>query len=153
MSHCCICGGKKKVKEEKYDSEAHHGMHLLRMHDRTKVCSECHTMISTGQLMRLHSQLPLPHIKHSHHCGLFVTKTYLNYEKICEYFGIIIEDYAEAESDLSSSHYIINLFVDEPDLSERRYIEGDVENCDGRSEVFSLDFVFLNLFWFYSLRC
>lgn len=125
MSYCCICGTKKAEKPYTYNTGRYHGLGLLRMYDRqgkNSVCSSCNAVVERGELMVLHSQLPLPGIQYSYHRGLFATQRYLSFEKVCEYTGRIMSSKENVKN--SKSPYIINCYSGKHAKEMRTWIDG-----------------------------
>lgn len=140
MSYCCICGTKQAEKPYTYDSGKHHGLGLLRMYDRqgkNSVCSSCSALVEGGELMVLHSQLPLPGIQYSYHRGLFATQQYLSYERICEYTGRIMSSWENVKK--SKSPFIINCYIGKPPEETRTWIDG---TCTGSLLFWYFNFLF-----------
>lgn len=131
MSYCCICAKKKTLKVFKYDPVKYHGLALLRMYDRKSVCACCHNLVEAGDLLVVHSQLPLASQKYGYHKGVFVTKKYLSYERIAEYTGKRMMSKTEVEK--SDSIYIIRAFSENSKKSTRVWIDG---NCTSKSTFF-----------------
>lgn len=128
MSSCCICGQKNSVKPFEYDAKLHLDMMLIRMHDRHKVCAKCHTGICGKQLMVLHSQLPLPALKHNAPKGVFATRQYHKGDFVAAYTGTLISSWEELlEAQLAKNQYIIQLFIGNPEkipAHKLRWVDG-----------------------------
>lgn len=127
MSHCCICGFKKDDKDNKYEPAQYHDLRLLRLFDRRGVCSVCHQTVSTGDLLVLHTQLPLRIVKRSIPRGLFATVQYRVHDFICEYTGEVIKDLLEAYD--RDSKFIVNRFYGDVRYDKQTFIDGD---CPGK---------------------
>lgn len=123
MSHCLICGEKKEDKPFTYADKKYHGLGIIKYQgERAKVCVACHSKVSNGELMSLHSQLPLSAMQYNYPKGVFVTKKYLSHEVITEYTGTVMT--SKAEVDASSSKFIVNMFYDDPPEEEQVWING-----------------------------
>ena len=121
-SYCPICGLPKSNITTEYNVVQHYNLMLLRFSDRHYVCDDCHKKCVDGELLVLHTQLPLPRVCHGYPKGVFTTKKYRVDAIICEYNGEKMTDLYKVHT--SKSQFIIQSFVGDVSYDKQSFIEG-----------------------------
>ena len=122
MPQCRICSKVKGGVQTRYDPYVHLNLGIIKLCDRHTVCKDCITAIQSKELMVLHTQLPLPAKKGDINKGVFTTKRYMIGELIALYTGKIV---SIIEKTISSSDYMVSLFVEETPIQEQKFVDGD----------------------------